>query len=886
MFRLSRRVVTVVVGALLVVPPGAVAAQSAEQPVGTATAPSVTAPVLRQRDPNAAVERTPRVDVATPGLAATPKVSGEKFAPIPAAPGLLVAGAKPAANSLPAAPVRDGEIPKDGLTEFTSLVTNADGSRSLTTSPERINFENADGVWQPIDRRLKQDTDGLLVNTADSWRVSFASLGEGGVTVTDADGGTVSFTVDGAKDVAAVLGKDGVSVTYPDVSPGVDLRYTVLASGVKEDIVLKSSSADPSVAFRVDGGKVSLDPKTRAGSIVTSTGGVMRLTAPTAFDQRGVPVDEGAKPGSGYAPISLADQQAAAKAGGPAPSADAGVLSVGIDPEWLKAQPVDVFPITIDPTTLPNVSPVQGNYRASNNNPANECPSSSGLCFAARLGNVLGVTNRSFARYDMNAIHNMLPYASISGASMSVSENGSAGLPPAPTATVALMDNLTVANGDPSVDRYIYASANSASFIGGVTVTSGSPNGTIGLTPATVAAWATAATSKDLAIVADGSQVGYYYWPQLTVTFFNAPPQVTSTAPADSSVFSTPSGMSFSMSVWDPDPTDNPTKTFTFVDTTTGANWNTGWSAATSYTMPSGLLKWNTWYSWFPSATDGYNQTNGTVRYFIVLADPVSTVWQQGADPTSGSVGDVNLVNGNLFKSQTDVAVKSLGPGLDVTRSYNSLDTRTNGGFGRGWSFPWDTTATNVAGTGVTISRADGRREFYGQNPDGSYVNPLGSAATLTPGTAPDGNLGGWTLTEANLTKYLFNSTGKLAKMIDEAGRTVTATFTGSNATTVTAQPGGRYVNFGWTTPSGATSPHITSMSTQAVTGQGVLSWTYMYSGDKLTDVYDPQNGLVVGTSPHTHYNYNASGAGVNQMSSWLNPKGNTMGTAARIGDN
>lgn len=63
---------------------------------------------------------------------------------------------------------------------------------------------------------------------------------------------------------------------------------------------------------------------------------------------------------------------------------------------------------------------------------------------------------------------------------------------------------------------------------------------------------------------------------------------------------------------------------------------------------------------------------------------------------------DVNTGLGNFVTSATDVSVASPGPDLELTRSYNSLDTRA-GAFGAGWSFTY-AMSWSYLGEGVVVS--------------------------------------------------------------------------------------------------------------------------------------------------------------------------------------
>ncbi len=105
--------------------------------------------------------------------------------------------------------------------------------------------------------------------------------------------------------------------------------------------------------------------------------------------------------------------------------------------------------------------------------------------------------------------------------------------------------------------------------------------------------------------------------------------------------------------------------------------------------------------------------------------------------PWHRSLRDVNVCNGNLFKSFTDVQVApGRGAGLVLQRTYNSNDDRS-GPFGTGWTHAYDirmeeagtVTDTDSNGAQLThdvVPRVDffGGRHKYARDADGLYTPP------------------------------------------------------------------------------------------------------------------------------------------------------------------
>src|SRR6185312_5217329 len=147
---------------------------------------------------------------------------------------------------------------------------------------------------------------------------------------------------------------------------------------------------------------------------------------------------------------------------------------------------------------------------------------------------------------------------------------------------------------------------------------------------------------------------------------------------------------------------------------------------------------------------------------------------------------------GNYTTSATDANVQTAGPSLSVVRDYNSLDPRTGGAFGAGWSTQYDMKATevdNAAGaiTSVVITYPDGSEVGFGDN-NGTFTPPLGRFATLT--ALP--NHGGYTLTDKTDTTYTFSQSTSsgvfgISSITNYLGNTETFGYAGGQLTTATS---------------------------------------------------------------------------------------------------
>jgi RHS repeat-associated protein len=267
------------------------------------------------------------------------------------------------------------------------------------------------------------------------------------------------------------------------------------------------------------------------------------------------------------------------------------------------------------------------------------------------------------------------------------------------------------------------------------------------------------------------------------------------------------------------------------------------------WTVPRAKMQWNTPYQWSVTATvNGASTTVGPVSLTAEVPQPGIT---SGLGMTSGQA--YNPLSGNYTTSATDAAVASAGPPLQIVRTYNSMDPRTSGAFGAGWSSAVDAALRpDNDGTGnVTVTVPGGQQIRFGQNGDGKYAPQFGGTDVLVHNS--DGT---WTLRDASGEAYTFGSAGPLSKITDPNG--LSQLFSANSAgevTTITNSPSGRTLTLTWATPPGAASPHVASVTTQApASGQSGLQWTYTYSGDELSSACGPAGCTPYSYASGSHY--------------------------------
>ncbi|KIP21341.1 tRNA nuclease WapA [Anoxybacillus ayderensis] len=194
--------------------------------------------------------------------------------------------------------------------------------------------------------------------------------------------------------------------------------------------------------------------------------------------------------------------------------------------------------------------------------------------------------------------------------------------------------------------------------------------------------------------------------------------------------------------------------------------------------------------------------------------------------------GSVNAATGNLMIDEQDVSISGRGPGLALSRTYNSLSPWT-GLFGKGWHS--DAEMNIVAqGNEARFTDEDGTLHIFMKRADGTYQAPTGVYLELSE-TATE-----WIVKSKDQAKMYFNkSDGKLTKIVDGHGNATTYGYSNGKLTSIT-DASGRKLDIQYR-PDGKIEKIIGPMNRTV---------TYGYTNDLLTTV--TQTGGEV-----TRYEYN-----------------------------
>ncbi|MEU1390933.1 MULTISPECIES: RHS repeat-associated core domain-containing protein [unclassified Nonomuraea] len=236
-------------------------------------------------------------------------------------------------------------------------------------------------------------------------------------------------------------------------------------------------------------------------------------------------------------------------------------------------------------------------------------------------------------------------------------------------------------------------------------------------------------------------------------------------------------------------------------------------------------LKWGETYSWMAKAATTYATVASSWRTFTLVPEQANI---NGLLAGGTQDQEFNHMSGNYAPTTTDASVAVLGPPLSVSRTYNSLDPRTDGIFGAGWTTRWDMRIEEEPTGSLLVTYPSGEQLRFVLAGNGTYAPPSGTFATMAAEQT-----GGWRLMDKSATSYWFDTSGSLTKITDRRGRAQQLTRgTDGKLTKVTAT-GGRSLTFTWV------GNHVASVSTDPVDGNP-LTWTYTYTGDQLVKVCPP----------------------------------------------
>jgi RHS repeat-associated protein len=212
----------------------------------------------------------------------------------------------------------------------------------------------------------------------------------------------------------------------------------------------------------------------------------------------------------------------------------------------------------------------------------------------------------------------------------------------------------------------------------------------------------------------------------------------------------------------------------------------------------------------------------------------------------------VNCVTGNHVESQADFSIGGRGPGLHMTRSYNSqmaAAATQPGPLGFGWTGPYSAHLVIDGPTGAVAVHQDNGSVTPFAIAEGQYW----PASPLVQATLVQEASGEFLYTLPDQSKLIFNSTGELIRETDRNGNSVSLSYEAGRLTSVT-DPGGRKMTLSYnsegfleraTDPMGHTVKYAYEAGNLAsVTEPGETAPRWRYKYDSAHELTSATNGL------------------------------------------
>jgi len=223
--------------------------------------------------------------------------------------------------------------------------------------------------------------------------------------------------------------------------------------------------------------------------------------------------------------------------------------------------------------------------------------------------------------------------------------------------------------------------------------------------------------------------------------------------------------------------------------------------------------------------------TTPTSPQVIASADNAKNLSSDSSGPFP-----IDPESGDFWHAFTDVSVSGFGPGLDLSRTYNSASASSEGIFGYGWSSDFNNLSFGSGTATVTL-------------PDGSpVVATLSGGSYSVPGYADSTFVkngdGTYTFVYQQTETYHYTSTGLLSSIADANGESTTLTYNGSNQLTTITDAAGRTITLTYG------SNGLISSATDPLSR--VTDYAYD-SSNNLTSVTDPLSRVTSFTYDSSH---------------------------------
>ncbi len=238
---------------------------------------------------------------------------------------------------------------------------------------------------------------------------------------------------------------------------------------------------------------------------------------------------------------------------------------------------------------------------------------------------------------------------------------------------------------------------------------------------------------------------------------------------------------------------------------------------------------------WYDGKTSNYgvmirasNESNSKLSFYSGNASgnptPKITINYEidalGTEPFFGFDGNVNMHNGNLVLTATDVTLPGRGIPIVISRTYNLRSEETTV-LGYRWQLNVGMRINFASDESVVFfTDGDGTKKYFTKQADDIYRSPVGVQMSLKK------EAGVFVLEEKNGVKYSFTTDGRLKKIVDTNNNTTEIFYQADGNIARIEDPSVRKVYFNYT------SGKLTS-----ITGTEIPTVEYGYTGIHLTSV-------------------------------------------------
>jgi RHS repeat-associated protein len=211
----------------------------------------------------------------------------------------------------------------------------SDGQIETRLYQAPVNYQDAEGDWQPIGQELHESADGTITNGENAFDVHLPEDLDQAPAEIAVEGEWVSEMPTGIEIAPAAV--DQGKVSYVAAGGAAELEFSGLANGLKENVVLADTSAPSTYRFKLDASAGVTPLLAEDGSIRFATADgepVAAMPAPVMFDHAGSP-----------APADAVTSKLEPDGEG------SWILTVVADSGWLT-DPDRSWPVTIDPSVV------------------------------------------------------------------------------------------------------------------------------------------------------------------------------------------------------------------------------------------------------------------------------------------------------------------------------------------------------------------------------------------------------------------------------------------------------------------------------------------------------------------------------------------------------